>query len=368
MKKTTQEGVWSLGKGRYLVRVWYVCPKTGRRKKAERVVEAKSARDATKLREALREERSAVAARPARERLDRFARSWMKRKLPSWKRSTRVNNASIMDTHISPKLGDYWIDAITPEDVVAWRDDMDGEPDSINSRLRLLRQLLGDAAHAHGIANPAARVESVRVGLPEEPDYIPTAKEGAAVLEWLRTSERYRQWHPLAQTLALTGLRFSEATALRWSDVDFDDGWIHVQRSQVRNVVDVTKSAAGLRSVVLPPELAETLRAHQAATGRVGQAWVFLSRRGTLHQTSAMQKPMRAALAACGLSDRRISAVKVWRRLHNNLLRQVATEAVRQALMGHSDAEVGIRHYSRVEQHEMAAAAARVVRLMNGGE
>lgn len=362
MRKKVAPGVWSLGGRRYLLQLWWTCRKTGAKRRAERVVKASSLSAARKQREALRAELAAQAAPRQRQRLAEYAVSWVASKHAVWKPSTARQAASVLDLHVLPVLGDHYIDAIEPADVVAWRDSMEGRPDSINSRLRLLRQLLADACQGLQIASPAARVPGVRRPLDERREYIPDAGEAAALLAWLR--ENRPQWYPLVELLALTGLRFGEATALRWSDVDLADAWIHVRRAHWQGIVDHPKSVTARRSVPLMPELAVTLGAHQSTTGRVGGAYVFLGRRGNLHRPSVLSKPMRAALDACGLGDRTVPAVKVWRKVHNNLLRQVTSEAVRQALIGHAGAEVGIRHYTRVEQDEMRAAAGAVLRLV----
>ncbi len=59
------------------------------------------------------------------------------------------------------------------------------------------------------------------------------------------------------------GLRLGELQALRWEDVDFDRGVIHVRRSWDRREGPVDpKSSAGLRTVPLAAALREQLEAH----------------------------------------------------------------------------------------------------------
>jgi len=45
---------------------------------------------------------------------------------------------------------------------------------------------------------------------------------------------RFPRHYPLAATLALTGLRFCHATALRWEDFDEDARILHIRRRQLR--------------------------------------------------------------------------------------------------------------------------------------
>lgn len=379
MKKTSYPGVWSLAKGRYLIVVHWTSEKDGKAKKKEATIDAKSAKDAARQREELRAE--CLSARPLapRRTLAAAATSWFAMKQPSWKPSTRKQNASCIDAHVrNSVIGSYYVHAITADDVAAWRDSQTRSsksrkegpvtPTTINSRLRLLKEILKDVG-----ADPRTLlVPSVREPLSEQDVRYLDAVEVGAVLEWLRLSEQWRQWHPLVATLALTGLRFGEATALRWSDLDEEGGWIRVRRAQVRGCVDHPKSKCGLRDVPLAPELAAILREHRTARMKqqryAESPYVFVGRGCTLHHNSALNKPVRKALQALKI-DGRFPTAKGFRKSHNNLLRQLRVgELVRQTLIGHASAEVGAKHYSRVSEHELREASAAVVRLVTGAK
>jgi integrase len=104
-------------------------------------------------------------------------------------------------------------------------------------------------------------------------DRIASPAEAAALLEALPTSER-----ALWATALYAGLRRGELRALRWDDVDFDAGVIHVRRSwdadPAVGEIDV-KSDAGRRRVPLVGALRRFIAEHKRATGRVGAALVF---------------------------------------------------------------------------------------------
>jgi len=63
------------------------------------------------------------------------------------------------------------------------------------------------------------------------------------------------------------GLRPSEALGLKWTDVDFTEGVVHVRRALERRdgeyVFKETKSRASRRSIPLPRVCADGLRAHR---------------------------------------------------------------------------------------------------------
>jgi hypothetical protein len=101
--------------------------------------------------------------RAERVRLSDYAESWLPTKLPELKASTADKYATMLDLHILPALGDYFIDAIMPADVLKWRDLQDAKPGTVNTRLRVLRTLLADAASDLDLPrNPAQRTHAVR--------------------------------------------------------------------------------------------------------------------------------------------------------------------------------------------------------------
>jgi integrase len=67
--------------------------------------------------------------------------------------------------------------------------------------------------------------------------------------------------------MLFAGLRLGETLALRWSDVDFGEGFlrIHHQLSPLRELVEL-KTKSGRRDVVLIPQLARMLKRHRLAS------------------------------------------------------------------------------------------------------
>jgi integrase len=85
---------------------------------------------------------------------------------------------------------------------------------------------------------------------------IPTPAEISAIIAQLDGLAR-----PLLLTAIFTGLRASELRGLRWSDIDLKRATLHVhQRADRYQQIGRPKSAAGERTVPLPPLLVNTLR------------------------------------------------------------------------------------------------------------
>jgi integrase len=69
------------------------------------------------------------------------------------------------------------------------------------------------------------------------------------------------RWRPLLIVAMFTGMRASELRGLPWSNVDLEQGMIHVrQRADAWGKIGKPKSKAGARDIPLPPMVINTLR------------------------------------------------------------------------------------------------------------
>ena len=365
MSKSRYPGIQRLSPGRYQVRVTWIDPKTGKRKDQKKVIAAASMAEANSNRELLRAQLLMSGTTPRqRLRLGEYASSWMRGKIPTLKPSTRDKYASMLDHHILPALGDHYVDAISPQDVILWRDAQHAKASTVNSRLRVLRAMLRDAQADLGLArDPCARVRTI----PEEPPVGNRLKpkDLQRVLAYLRENEA--SWYPLFLTMALTGARFGEVSALQWHDIDEDDEVIWIRRSQWQGRVGTTKTGK-VRDVPLPPLLKEVLKQHRKRLIRnqapgLSEGLVFPSRVGTYRRNASLRKPLERALKAAGVADR--FTLHGFRRTWNNLLRQVSSSAITQSMIGHETEEMFL-HYSHIERDEKHSAVERALALVDG--
>jgi integrase len=77
-----------------------------------------------------------------------------------------------------------------------------------------------------------------------------------------------KRYRVLLATAVFSGLRLQELLALRWLDVDRENGELHVRHQLARKggTLSPLKTNAGKRDVALMPELAAMLRRHQLAS------------------------------------------------------------------------------------------------------
>jgi integrase len=178
--------------------------------------------------------------------------------------------------------------------------------------------------------------------------------EAARLIEALASFER-AVW----ATAMYAGLRHGELRALRWDDVDFDEGKIHVRRSfdPIAGPIDV-KSKAGRRSVPMLGALRKILVEHKLATGRSGDALVFGRTAELAFTPSAIYKRARkvwkaAKLTEIGLHESRHTFAS-WMIAAGLNIKQISV------YMGHADVKTTLNIYGHLLSDDAERAAERL--------
>ncbi len=178
--------------------------------------------------------------------------------------------------------------------------------------------------------------------------------------------------------VAALALGQGEALGLTWHTVDLDGGTLTVrqalQRQLGRGLVLVPpKSAAGRRTLALPPQLCGILRAHAAVRleerPHAGSEWeddgrVFAQRNGRPIHPRA-RRGWKALLAAAGVRDARLHDAR--HTAATLLLTQGVAPRVAMQILGHSQISLTLGTYSHVVP-ELATDAARRVGAALWGE
>lgn len=385
MKPTKHRAIHELARGLYLVRVLWKDRRSGEKRDVKRQVQGTLA-EALAAQHALRAECRGGGLDAQRATLKTYATSWLKSRATRLKPSTSLKYAADLDKHILPALGACYLDELRPSDVQEFVNEQAEVYAgwSVVNRLRLLRTIAKDAL-ADGFCDRdfCARLIPPAVNSYDEEDpNLLTAPQLGALLATFRATEP--ALYPLFMTLATTGLRWSEVTALRWEDLDKDAGVLRIRRANWRGHVRTPKTRKSLRAVPLGPQLATALDAHRRSMVREQHAglragWVFPNRAGGLHKGQPLQKAFGRALVAAfpvplplgspANAKPTEATVKLTphglRRTFNNLARQVADREVVKAITGHVTDEM-FAHYSLVDAKEKRAAQAAVLRMVSG--
>lgn len=211
------------------------------------------------------------------------------------------------------------------------------------------------------VRNPVDRVERPRARRKAN-DWL-SPEEDAAILEApIDARERV-----VIALFRWTGMRVSEVCSLRWDDVDEDARVLRVRTS---------KTEAGVRSLVLLPELASELAAWQRQLERRGlyrsDGPVLATVNGTAMKPQFAWRLVKRVASRAGVRDRsasdatgyNLSAVTphTFRRtLATDLLNRGVRLEVVSSVLGHSDTRVTAAHYAELQD---ATAQTEVLRAM----
>jgi integrase len=288
--------------------------------------------------------------------------SYRAEKMPTRYSSQRSYEAWLRN-HIIPKFGDTLITDVQARPVELWLNTLQLSPKS-RVQIRGLLSALWDFAQWRGDILPQRN--------PMELVTIKGASKRLRKPNSLTVEEFQGLAHHLAEpfrTIALLsvcfGLRISECLGLKWSDVDWPNARLHVQRGIVRQHVDDVKTENSERAMSVDGELLEVLKAWKHTTQFAGQEdWVFASpvQRGRLPWSadSVNDAYMKAATAA---NIPHVSSHSM-RHSYRSWLDAVGTSvAVQQKLMRHADIRTTMNIYGDVVTDEMAQASSKVVRL-----
>ena len=186
---------------------------------------------------------------------------------PRLKPATFTSYRETLRLHILPTLGHVKVQALRPEQVrvlLARKSAAGLSTRSVQIVHGTLRAMLAEAVREELITrNPAAIVRPPSLTHEEVKPWSP---EEAS--QFLRATADHRLYALFAVGVAV-GLRKGELLALQWSDVDLDEGLVHVRQNVQRLpelglVYGRPKTARSRRTIPLPARSVKVLRAHRA--------------------------------------------------------------------------------------------------------
>ena len=217
-------------------------------------------------------------------------------------RSTVKRYGEILRLHIVPFLGGRRLSALSPHEVEQFRDDLLATRSKAmaHKTVRALSMLINEAGRRNLVArNVASKVRVKRPSRERERVAIPSRAELKAMLEASTLDER-----PLLMVLMATGIRASELRGLPWRDIDLRRARLNVtQRADQWGAIGQPKSAAGTRTIPMPPELVAELRTWKLRALPNDLDLVFPSSVGTprdhAHLLERIFKPLQVRAGVC---------------------------------------------------------------------
>lgn len=299
--------------------------------------------------------------------LSEWANVWLQAVGPALKPKTSLSYASLINSRLTPIIGEYQIAALAPMDVQSWINQMHWDGLSA-SRIRqahvVLSQILNAAVREGRIGrNVALGIKLPKIPRTEAEFFEPDVVERIA-------SSVGEPYDLFVLLLGKLGPRYGEAAALRRRSVNLLARRLTVEESLAevsgRMVFGPTKTHA-VRKLPLPPSLAAAFERHldervDAAT----DALLFTSPRGKpLRYGNFMRTAWKPTLKELGLPDVGIHVLR-----HSaaaTLIRTGASPTAVQRILGHRSAAFTLTVYGHIFDADLDLVAENLDEAMVGG-
>lgn len=200
-----------------------------------------------------------------------LAVKWFELNKTRLKKATFKDYKNSMNNFIIPRFGNVPVDKIQFLDIETFKANLGVKNKRIINLFVPMRNVFKMAVKAGYIdRNPMDLIDPIE---PEKPEIEPFSFEEVQL--FLKHVDPY--YEPFFTVLFFTGMRFSEAAALKWRRVDFDMGVIKVREALVQGEEDRTKTPGSVRDVKILPMVLDALE-RQKKTTYGKSPYVFLNK------------------------------------------------------------------------------------------
>ena len=270
---------------------------------------------------------------------------------------------SWISVHIMPKWGQNLITDLQARPVELWLDALALAPKS--------------KVHIRGILSSLWKFAMWKQDVPLQvnPMSLVTVKDASKRTRQPRslTVEQFRSlvshlkepFGTMALVCVCFGLRISECLALKWSDVDWLNGLLRVERGIVEQNVDDVKTDESRKSLAIASELLERLKLWKQTTEFPTDGdWIFASplKHGRLpYSYTGFWRELDRAGKECGVGH---IGTHTFRHSFRMWIDAAGTTVgVQQKLMRHADIRTTMNIYGDAASADMREAHGKIVRL-----
>lgn len=172
-------------------------------------------------------------------------------------------------------------------------------------------------------------------------------------------------WRTILLLAVSFGLRISELLGLKWSDVDWLNKTVRIERGVVKQIVDNVKTNCSARTMTCADELLEVLKQWRQITQfSTPEDWMFASPVKLGRQPYGYTHVWRTLGKAAKVAGIGHVSSHVFRHTHRSWLDSVGTPVgVQQKLMRHADIRTTMNLYGDAMTADMRQAHEKIVHL-----
>jgi integrase len=303
-----------------------------------------------------------------------YLKHWLETVKPQLRPETYRHYTHIVLRYVTPELGDIKLKDLRPDHIQALyaaRREAGTSESMMDYLHSVLRRALGHAFKWGLIPrNPVSVVESPK---PKRVEMKVWDADQVRIFLNATEGDRFEALYLMAVT---TGMRMGELLGLRWSDLDWETGRLHVQR-QLQHVVGEglvlvePKTRTGRRPIALGPSMLAKLLVHRERQQQErlfsGEDWqehglIFPSLVGTPKGPSELRREFKRLAKQAGLPEIRFHDLR--HTAATLMLQQGVHPKVVQERLGHSSINITLDIYSHVFPNLQEDAAGRLEDLL----
>ena len=361
-------------------------PKTGKPKRA--YFYAKTRKEAAdKLTKALRDHQQGILVEPHKLTLGEWLDKWLWHyKRPSLRSTTFDNYEMLIHHHLKPALGNIAMRDLRPEHLQHFYNEKGKE--GLSSRSVQLMHTVAHGALSQAeknqlVARNVSRLTERPQGVRREAQTLTAEQVGTSLLPALRDDRLFAVFYLVFGA----GLRRGELLALRWKDINLNDGVLQVRQTLARvNVYNEQgrkertqlifqepKTAQSRRSIPMPEACLDAMKRHKA---KQAEEKLLLGPAYDDHGLAVCQpdgKPIdprnflryfKKVLKQAGLPDMRIHDAR--HTFATMMLELGESPKTVQTMLGHSRIGITLDIYSHVSLDLEKRAAAKLNAALGG--
>jgi len=293
--------------------------------------------------------------------LDKYFDEWLTGKRGSIKGNTLKWYAAYYKGHISPRLGNVKLQKMERRQVLAFQKELSEGDLSIrtcNNIMKILKIVLNDAVTDEIITkNPAEGIKAlkeVNAKAAETYHRALTEQEQKDFMQEMAGDYYYE----FVAFLLCTGMRFGEAAALTWSDIDYKQNVIHVTKTVTFNedntrTTGTPKSESGKRDIPLNDTIKGVLARQRKKQSIIVQIEhrVFVSVYGKMVNNCAVNRAINSALERLeeqGKPIEHFTAHALRDTFATRYIEQGGSPQTLKTILGHSSLAMTMDLYSHV--------------------
>ena len=273
--------------------------------------------------------------------------------------NTRLSYKSKYRTWIEPTLGYKKISEIKPYNCMEVFNNMKskGRKQSTIDQVRIIMRLIFDSAVENEViaTNPvtkSTKVSSKVLGL-SDARFLTRDEQRM----FLNEAVNHKHYYAFAFILQ-TGLRYGELTGLKWSDIDFENRLMHIERSACyledhgEFVIGPPKSANGYRDIYLTDEALMILSEMPKKS-----EFIFVGRDGKAIKRSVYNMQLKRICKIIGIEP--FSIHKLRHTFATRCIEAGMKPKTLQKILGHSDVTITLNYYVHITDNELALEMAK---------